>query len=75
MPPDAWEAYQLDVAVWTLGRWVESKLSERDKKGKPVHKLTTLLHDGDGPAPGQYTHIDVSTLRKVHIKPDGTWDE
>lgn len=58
-----------------MGRLIDSKLAERDKKGKPVHRLVDLLNDGDTPAPGQYTHIDVSTLRKVHVREDGTWDE
>jgi hypothetical protein len=75
LPADAWEAFQLDLAAWTLGRWVESKLSERDSKGKPKHKLTTLLHDGDGPLPGVALAIDMAQVRTVHIREDGTWDD
>lgn len=38
-----WLAWQFDRAVLTWGRYVELKLSERDKDGKPRHKLRTLL--------------------------------
>ena len=54
---------------------MESKLSERDSKGKPKHKLTTLLHDGDGPLPGVALAIDMAQVRTVHIREDGTWDD
>lgn len=36
-------AWCFDQAVSSFGLWVESKLSERDKKGKPKHRLETLL--------------------------------
>ena len=74
MPPDAWESYQLDLAAWTVGRWVESKLSEHDKRGKPKHTLSALLSD----EPAQEfapLAVDRSKIRKVHVKPDGTWDD
>ena len=77
MPPDAWESYQLDLAAWTVGRWAESKLSERDKRGKPLHTLTALLSE-PGEAPAQSfapLAIDRSQLRKVRVKEDGTWDD
>lgn len=39
-----WLAYQLDSAVFAFGRWMESKLNERDPKtGKHRHKVHTLL--------------------------------
>jgi hypothetical protein len=38
-----WLAWQFDNAVFTFGRWVDSKLNERDKKGKPKHKIEALL--------------------------------
>lgn len=30
LPPESWEAYQLDHATCTLGKWTESKLAEKD---------------------------------------------
>lgn len=71
---DAWAAYQFDLAVGQFGAWVEGKLQERDKAGKPKHTLAKLLGESDTQhfAP---LNIDPSTLRKVRVKEDGTWDE
>ena len=57
-----------------MGRWVEGKLSERDKKGKPVHSLGALL-DEQGAQEFAPLAVDVSQLRKVRVKEDGTWDD
>jgi len=40
---DDWAAWCFDQAIGTFGQWVENKLAERDKKGKPVHRIETLL--------------------------------
>lgn len=40
-----WEALQLDRAVSWFGRYVESKLSETDKKGNPRYQLEDVLAD------------------------------
>ena len=74
LPSDSWEAYQLDLAAWTVGRWIDGKLSERDKKGNPVHNLAKLLGDETAQA-RQFTPVDATQLRKVRVKADGTWDE
>ena len=57
-----------------FGAWVEGKLGERDKAGKPKHTLAGLLGDGER---RQYAplNIDSSTLRRVRVKEDGTWDD
>ena len=79
LPADCWEAYQLDLATWTVGRWIESKLSERDKKGKPKHALADLLRDEKAQPQPQYAPVSLllggKAPRKVHIKEDGTWDD
>ena len=57
---------------------MESKLGETDKQGRPVHTLAALLAE-----PGEQSDkerfaslpVDVSQLRKVRVKPDGTWDD
>lgn len=41
--PCLWTAYQFDRAVVYLSRWIESKLSEVDKQGKPIYQLEDLL--------------------------------
>ena len=71
---DPWAAYQFDLAVGQFGAWVEGKLQERDKAGKPKHTLAQLLREDDGQrfAP---LMVDVSQLRKVRVKEDGTWDD
>lgn len=73
---DEWAAYQFDLAVAQFGAWVEGKLGERDKAGKPKHTLGALLGD-EAARDRQYAslNIDVSQLRKVRVKEDGTWDE
>ena len=73
---DEWAAYQFDLAVAQFGSWVEGKLGERDKAGKPTHTLGALLGD-EAARDRQYAslNIDVSQLRKVRVKEDGTWDE
>ena len=77
LDPRSWEAYQLDVATLQAGRYIENKLSERDKDGRPLYSLEGLLR-GEGPgATGgrQFRNLAGPTVRKVRIKPDGTWDD
>lgn len=47
-PRDGWLAYQFDMAVSLLGRYIDGKLSEHDDKGKPTHTLPGLLADATG---------------------------
>lgn len=57
---------------------MESKLSETDKQGRPVHTLAALLAEDQGQSDAQRfasLPVDVSQLRKVRVKPDGTWDD
>lgn len=54
---------------------MEGKLSERDKKGKPQHRLVDLLNDSNTPLPGVALAIDMAQVRTVHIREDGTWDD
>ena len=69
---DSWTAYQFDLTVLELGTWVENKLAERDKQGKPKHRLKDLLSD----KPEQrFAPLGGMVTRKVKIKPDGTWEE
>ena len=46
---DEWAAYQVDVATLTLGRWVEARLAERDKKGRPIYSLAQLMAEPGAP--------------------------
>lgn len=39
-----WLAMQVDEAVFYYGRYLESRLNERDKRGKPKWKLHQLLN-------------------------------
>ena len=72
---DSWEAYQLDVAVLTVGRWVDGKLAETTKDGKPVHRLVELLSDKPEKAQGSDGFRSVAGLvtQKVKIGPSGVW--
>lgn len=72
--PTLWVAWQFDATVLLFGRYVEAKLSERNKQGKPVHKLANLLRPYQEAQrdDGQWLRAMVS--RTVKVKPDGTWD-
>ena len=71
---DPWAAYQFDMAVAQFGAWVEGKLSERDKAGKPKHSLAKLLGD-EAAQVQECAPVSAVGLRKVRVKEDGTWDE
>lgn len=71
---DPWAAYQFDLAVAQFGAWVEGKLDERDKKGKPTHTLASLLGDEAARA-REYAPVSAEGLRKVRVKEDGTWED
>ena len=71
---DPWAAYQFDMAVAQFGAWVEGKLNERDKAGKPKHSLAKLLGD-EAAQVQEYAPVSAVGLRKVRVKEDGTWDE
>ena len=71
---DPWAAYQFDMAVAQFGAWVEGKLNERDKAGKPKHSLAKLLGD-EAAQVQEYAPVRAEGLRKVRVKEDGTWDE
>ena len=71
---DPWATYQFDMAVAQFGAWVEGKLNERDKSGKPKHSLAKLLGDETAIAQ-EYAPVSAVGLRKVRVKEDGTWDD
>jgi hypothetical protein len=62
------------MAVAQFGAWVEGKLNERDKAGKPKHSLAKLLGD-EAAQVQEYAPVSAAGLRKVRVKEDGTWDE
>ena len=72
LAPDSWEAYQLDLATWTVGRWIDGKMAERDKQGKPVHKLQDLL-GGKKPSSGFSTLANKPGVKRMAIPESGIW--
>ncbi len=72
---DPWAAYQFDMAVGQFGAWVEGKLSERDKAGKPKHTLAGLLAEQATGGDRQYRQVSAEGLRTVRVKEDGTWED
>lgn len=65
----------MDVATLQVGRWIEGKLAERDKQGRPVHSLERLLGKGEGRgAKGEGFATMAGKARKVIVREDGTWD-
>jgi hypothetical protein len=69
---DSWEAFQLDMATLTVGRWIDSKLAERDKQGKPIHRLQTLLRDDVQPD-AEYRSLKGAGVRKMAVPESGIW--
>lgn len=72
LEPTGWAAYQVDMAALTLGRWVDARLAERDKQGRPVHRLATLLMPPETKGSG-FRALAKPGLPKVRINADGTW--
>jgi hypothetical protein len=73
---NSWAAYELDLACLTFGRWVENRLAERDRRGRPVHRLEALLADereSGSPDPDRFRNALGLVKRKVRVKADGTW--
>lgn len=69
---ESWEAFQFDMAVLTVGRWIDSKLAERDKQGKPIHRLQDLLREDTGPD-AEFRSLKSPALRKMRIPENGIW--
>lgn len=75
LAPDSWDAWQVDVATLQAGRYVENKLAERDKDGRPRHTLEELIGEGrEAKGETAFRKLAVQGARKVRIKEDGTWD-
>jgi len=77
LPPDSWEAYQLDVATLELGRFIESKLAERDGKGHPKHTLAGLLSVDDGAQVAdkeRFRSLAGEPMRRMVIPESGVWE-
>lgn len=74
---DPWAAYQLDVATLTVGRWVDGKLAERNKKGKPVHRLVDLLREktdqGQGGSSSGFRSVAGLVTERRAIPASGVW--
>lgn len=64
----------MDVATLQVGRWVEGKLAERDKQGRPRHSLEQLLGQGAKRGQGEGFASLGMRARKVRMKEDGTWE-
>ena len=73
LPGESWEAFQLDHATLALGRWVEAKLAERDKSGKPVHRIEWLLDDSATGQTKQFAPLAPLVDRKMVIPESGVW--
>lgn len=48
---DPWAGYQFDQAVLYVGRYIQSRLDELDKNGRPVYSLNDLLDDAQENCP------------------------
>ena len=74
LPPESWEAYQIDLCAFQLGRYIENKLEERDKQHKPIYRLEDLLAD---PTPGKgnqaYRSLAGLVTKKMKIPESGVW--
>jgi len=48
---NSWVRFCFDRAIVLAGRYTENKLSQRDKSGRPKHRLEQIL--ADPPKPGE----------------------
>jgi hypothetical protein len=74
LDPTDWTAWQFDATVLMFGRWVEAKLNERDKQGKPVNRMETLLLPYGEANQKDNSWLRGAVTRKVKVRPDGTWE-
>ena len=74
LAPESWDAWQVDVATLQAGRYVENKLAERDKDGRPRYSIEELLGERGRAGEREFRRMAVSGARKVKIRDDGTWD-
>lgn len=72
LAPTSWEAWQVDVATLRAGRWIEGKLAERDRQGRPVYSLERLLNREEIAGEG-FARLGMRA-RRVHVREDGTWE-
>jgi len=74
LDPVGWEAYNLDLAVLQVGRYIEGKLAERDKDGKPTHKIEQLLSD-DPVVSSPFASFKASgvPIEKMKVPESGVW--
>jgi hypothetical protein len=73
LPAESWEAYQVDVATWAVGVWVEGKLAER-KNGKPAHTLSALLKDDALPTAARFEPLASRPgVKRMAIPESGVW--
>ena len=64
----------MDVATLQLGRWVENRLGERRKDGRPLHTLEELLDEK--PAGRVYASLKENApagIRKIKVPESGIW--
>jgi len=74
LPPDSWQAFQFDLATWTVGRWIDGKLAERDKQGHPLHRLQDLLRDApQGQDTGGFRSLKHMAAKKMTVPASGIW--
>lgn len=74
LPPNSWEAYQLDCAVLALGTHVEQALANR-KKGEDAGRLLRRLLD-EKPKGGkaqEFRKLWHPGVRKMTIPESGVW--
>ena len=64
-------AYQLDLATSQLGRWIETCLAERDRQGRPIHRLEDLLRDDV--ADQRFRSVKELAVKKMKIPESGVW--
>ncbi|GIV73535.1 MAG: hypothetical protein KatS3mg049_2091 [Caldilinea sp.] len=69
LAPDSWAAFQLDLACWTLGRWVEAKLAERDRQGRSRYRLQELLQEGRS----GFRPLGGLVTRRMKVPESGIW--
>jgi len=62
---NTWVAYCFDRGIVSFGRYTESKLSLRDKKGKPRYRLEQLL--ADPPKPGERKVMSMQQMMALGV--------
>lgn len=62
-----WASWQFDNAVLYVGRWIENRLQELDRKGKPRYTIEMLLADDSRKRVTRSMFAELASMKGISI--------